>query len=606
MCGIIGVIGRPTCAEELVTGLTILENRGYDSAGIATLNNGEIIVSKCASTNASDALASLKELTPRHARHTVGIAHTRWATHGGKTNANAHPHTDMFGRVAVVHNGVIENYHQLKDELVRYGVQFSSETDTEVIAQLIGRNLDRGQTPFEATKDAVSRLQGTWGLAILTKDLPDAIIVARNGSPLVIGLAEDAAYIASEPAAFSFATREYLALENGEIALVNRSGWGLDRTRLTESELETVATSPDPHPHWTIKEILEQPEAIERTLNFGARIPTETGVKLGGLESRTEELLAIEHLVIAACGTSYHAGLYGAMAMRAMESFVTVQVVDASELTIHHFAKRGAGLLVLSQSGETKDVHRAVELAQLHNVPTFSVINAVGSLIARATQCGVYCNAGREHAVASTKAFVTQVTALELIATWFAEHRNLAMQRRRTVVNDLRGLSHKMRLAIQTREQVQTLVPHLQQAEHLFVLGKGPNEAIAKEGALKIKEITYIHAEGYAGGALKHGPFALITEGTPVILIITNDSHAQLMRSAAHEVRARGAKTLVITDHTPLAKGVSDWVITVPHCGVLTGLVATVPLQLLAYELAVARGINPDKPRNLAKAVTVD
>jgi glucosamine--fructose-6-phosphate aminotransferase (isomerizing) len=606
MCGIIGVIGRPTCAEELVTGLTILENRGYDSAGIATLHAGELVVSKCASTNVSDSLATLKTLVPKHKNHTVGIAHTRWATHGGKTDANAHPHIDAFNRVAVVHNGVIENYHELKAELIKDGIAFTSETDTEVIAQLIGRFLDQGHTPFEAVKEAVTKLQGTWGLAVITKDLPDAIIVARNGSPLVIGLAEDAAYVASEPAAFSFATREFLTLENGEIAVVNRSGWGLDRTRLKESEHEVIATSPDPHPHWTIKEILEQPDAIERTLNFGARIPTETTVKLGGLESRTEELLGIDHLIIAACGTSFHAGLYGAMAMRALESFVTVQVVDASELTVHHFAKKGAGLLAISQSGETKDVHRAVELAQLHNVPTFSVVNAVGSLIARATQCGVYCNAGREHAVASTKAFVTQVTALEMIAAWFAEKRGVASGRRRTVINDLRGLSHKFKLATESRTDILKLVPDFKEVEHLFVLGKGQNEAIAKEGALKIKEITYIHAEGYAGGALKHGPFALITEGTPVILIITNDAHAQLMRSAAHEVRARGAKTLIITDHAPLADGVSDWVITIPPCGVLTGLVATVPLQILAYELAVARGINPDKPRNLAKSVTVD
>ncbi len=607
MCGIIGFVGNDSSVNYLLDGLSILENRGYDSAGIATISpQKNLVVTKFASKGTADAIAQLRQHSSAHAGHTIGIGHTRWATHGGKTDNNAHPHTDSKNRVAVVHNGVIENYSELKKKLVDHGVAFRSDTDTEVIAQLIGKYLDDGQGIVDAVKSTLKRLEGTWGLGILSPLLPETIIVARNGSPIVIGIADGKAFIASEPAAFSMATRDFISLQNGEMALVRADGSGLDLSRVEKAEEDAVAASPDPYPHWTIKEILEQPDAVSRTLNHGARLKGEAGAKLGGLETREEELMSIHHLVIAACGTSYHAGLYGALAMRAMHSFETVQVVDASELTAHHFPQKGGGLLVISQSGETKDVHRAITLAENLGIPTFSVVNAVGSLIARSTKCGVYLNAGREHAVASTKAFVTQVTALELIATWFSERRGEEVARRRSLIEDLRRLPTNLRLAFDTRETCKEIAATLVDAEHMFVLGKGSAEPIAREGALKIKEITYLHAEGYPGGALKHGPFALITEGTPVILIVLNDRHAQLMRTAAEEVKARGARTIIITDNAKLAEGVAHDTILIPPDGVLTGLTATIPLQFIAYELAVLKGINPDKPRNLAKAVTVD
>lgn len=609
MCGIIGFVGNEDCVNYLLDGLSILENRGYDSAGIATLGKDDtMIVSKYASKNASsaDAIARLRDEAVRHVGHATGIGHTRWATHGAKTDTNAHPHTDAKKRVSVVHNGVIENYAELKKKLSEKGIPFISETDTEVIAQLIGAALDEGMDLQLAVTHTLRQLEGTWGLAIVSPLLPHAIIVARNGSPLCIGLAEGKAFVASEPAAFGMVTRDFISLENGEMATVRTDRSGLDLTRLEKAPEDTIATSPAPHPHWTIKEILEQPEAVHRTLNYGARLAGEDGVKLGGLDQYADELTTINHLVIAACGTSYHAGLYGAMAMRAMKSFTTVQVVDASEITQHHFPTEGAGLLVLSQSGETKDTHRAVVLAQNLGIPVFSVINAVGSLIARTTKCGVYLNAGREHAVASTKAFVTQVTALEMISVWFAERRGKELSRRRATVENLRRLPTNLQITLQTRSACEEIARHLVNADHAFILGKGPGESIAREGALKIKEITYVHAEGYPGGALKHGPFALISEGTPVILIILDDAHANLMRTAAEEVRARGAHTIVITDNMNLAEGIADDVASIPRDGTLTALLATIPLQMIAYELAVLKGINPDKPRNLAKAVTVD
>lgn len=612
MCGIIGVVGDKRAVNILIDGLSILESRGYDSAGVATIGTATdaapstIITTKFASGDAPDAIAKLKERAGDHAENATGIGHTRWATHGGKTDQNAHPHSDSKHRIALVHNGIIENSPLIKAELEAAGTVFASQTDTEVIAQLIGKYLDENESLDVAIKHALARLEGTWGIAVISPLLPNTIIAARNGSPLVVGVGKGTMYIASEPSAFNHHTREFIALQNGEFAIITPDGTTLDTSRIELAPEETIELSPAPFLHWTIKEIMEQPDAIIRTLNHGARIPSETDVKLGGLDRNKDVLLGIKHLVIAACGTSYHAGMIGALAMRALKAFDTVQVVDASELTPHHFAPTGAGLLVISQSGETKDTHRAVTMAQDHNVPTFSVINAVGSLIARSTKCGVYLNAGREHAVASTKAFSTQVVALELIATWFSMHRGTELERRRRLIDELRRLPTLMKIALTTRDSCIEIAKTLIDAEHCFVLGKGPGEAIAREGALKIKEITYLHAEGYPGGALKHGPFALIVENTPVIMCIFDDQHGQLMRTAAEEVRARGAKTIVITDNPKLAEGVAAHTIVIPRNGVLTGLIANVPLQILAYELAVLKGLNPDRPRNLAKAVTVD
>lgn len=608
MCGIIGFVGTDDAVNFITDGLTILENRGYDSAGVTTLSHdGALIVTKYASRGTADAIQRLKADAHRHAGHRLGIGHTRWATHGGKTDANAHPHLDHLARVAVVHNGVIENAHTIRAELTSLGIPFRSETDTEVIPQLIGHYLDCGMTLLDAIKKTLSRLEGTWGLGIISTLLPDTMIAARNGSPLVVGIADGRMFIASEPAAFGPSTRNFISLANGEIALITKNGHSLDVTRVECAPEERIALSPAPFPHWTLKEIAEQPDAVTRTLNHGARIASATTVKLGGLEREAQRLLGVRHLVIAACGTSYHAGLYGAMAMRALQAFETIQVVDASELTYHHFPPAHGGLLVISQSGETKDVHRALGMAENTNVPVFSVVNAVGSLIARTTQCGVYLNAGREHGVASTKAFVTQVTALELIAIWFAQHRDAQEERRRKLIEDLHRLPTNLGLAIDmTHEAAARVAQLLVSRAHCFILGKGPAEPIAHEAALKIKEIGYIHAEGYAGGALKHGPFALIEPGTAVFLTILNDKHAQLMRTAAEEVRARGAYTIVVTDEPELAHNIADETIVIPRDGVLTALLATIPYQRIAYELSVLKGINPDKPRNLAKAVTVD
>jgi glucosamine--fructose-6-phosphate aminotransferase (isomerizing) len=613
-CGIAAFVGKDQkdpAVNYLLEGLIILQNRGYDSAGVATIDSSsqEIVSTKYASVGStSDSIEILKDKAPsRHQGDVIGIAHTRWATHGGKTDENAHPHLDNNGRIALVHNGTIENATELREELSQQGYVFYSQTDTEVIAVLIGSYLDQGLDLHDAVHKSLARLQGTWGLCIVDKTQPDRIIAARNGSPLMVGLGKDRMFLASEHTAFRRHASQYIALRDGEVAVITADGVSLDLDRIQHAPDEQIELSPAPYRHWTIREIHEQPEAISRALGFGGRLDPRNLVKLGGLEANEEVLSSIRHLVVGACGTSFFAGQYGAAVMRFLSSFDSIQTVDAAEMTPDHLPD-DAGLLVVSQSGETKDVHRSVVLADSLKVPSFSVVNAVGSLIATSTLCGVYVNAGREQAVASTKAFVTQVTVMCLIAAWFSQLRNRpeVRQRRLALLEALHRLPIYSGMALRQNDNIQELAQKLKAKEHMFVLGRGFAEPIAREAALKIKEITYIHAEGYGGGALKHGPFALIEEGTPIILIIPDDHNAALMRTAAEEVRARGAYTIIVTDNPSLAKGVSDETILIPTNGPLTALLGIIPLQLLAYELAVARGIDPDKPKNLAKAVTVD
>jgi glucosamine--fructose-6-phosphate aminotransferase (isomerizing) len=615
-CGIIGFVGqdeKDSASKYLIEGLTILQNRGYDSAGLATISHTskELLTTKFASKDStSDSIEILVQVAPaKHKGDTVGIAHTRWATHGGKTDENAHPHHDNKDRIALVHNGTIENYAELKEELKAKGHSFRSQTDTEVIAVLIGSKLDEGMELMDAIHASIAMLRGTWGLCIISKDDPDQIIVARNGSPLVVGLAEGRMFVASEHTAFRNHTRQFIALKDGEVAIIRPDSVSLDTARIETAPQEKILLSPEPYPHWTIREINEQPEAINRSLNFGGRLTATGFVKLGGLDSSKEQLFGVRNLVIGACGTSLYAAEYGARLMRYLKSFDTVQVVDSAELVPEYFTKGDSGLLVISQSGETKDVHRNVVLAEQLDIPRFSVVNAVGSLIARTTKCGVYVNAGREQAVASTKAFVTQISVLSLIAGWFAQLHGSTpanSQALRDLISSLHRLPTYAGMTLKNNPQIQQIAQKIKNVDNLFVLGKGFAAPIAKEGALKIKEITYIHAEGFGGGSLKHGPFALLDQGTPVIMLILKDQYAPHMVTAAEEVRARGAYTIVITDDPSLCSHVADETIVIPSNGPLTALLGVIPLQLLAYHLAIARGIDPDKPKNLAKAVTVD
>lgn len=416
-CGIVGYIGTGNVEPVLMEGIEILQNRGYDSCGMTTIaNDGQLVTTKFASRGTtSDCIQLLKkEAAAHHGGHHIGIAHTRWATHGAKTDTNAHPHMDWKRRISLVHNGTIDNFSQLKKDLIAKGCLFMTETDSEVIANLIGYKLDLGLSFEEAVAESVSQLQGTWGLCVIHKDFPDRIVLARNGSPLLVGSSDGQVFIASEPAALARHTSQYLMLQDGEIAIVTSKGIDqlLESRDMHRISAETVETSPDPFPHWTLKEIFEQPQSLARALNYGGRIMAHGNrVKLGGLD-QNKDLLAIRNLLLAGCGTSLYAGMYGEQLMQWLACFDQVRAIDATELEQHSLPKHDAGILLLSQSGETLDTIRACQIADEHAVRKFSIVNSVGSLLARMTSCGVYLNAGREVAVASTKAFTSQVSCI--------------------------------------------------------------------------------------------------------------------------------------------------------------------------------------------------
>jgi len=612
-CGIVGVVGTKEHAdarEFLLDGLTILKNRGYDSAGIATVpsEGGEMHITKFASDgNKADSI----DLVTRHSHslgHTAGIAHTRWATHGGKTDENAHPHTDSSGKIALAHNGTLTNANELRRELQKEGHVFTSQTDTEVIAKLVGKYYNEGKenkiSLKEATEKALTRCDGTWGLVIICSDTPDELVVACNGSPLVIGIADDRTFIASETSAFNRYTKNFISMKDGEIGVLHADGRTLDLSRKQIAPDQEVKLSPEPFPNWTLKELSEQPEAIARSLNFGGRMSYDR-VILYGLDVNEEKMSKIKHMTLSACGTSLNAALYGEKLMKHLKSFDSVNSIDAAETDVKDIPCmeniESTGLIVVSQSGETKDVQRVVVNAMDKGVTVLSVVNAVGSLIARTTKLGVYCNAGRENAVASTKAFTTQVTVLALIAIWFRECRDRLAGRPLSVEvgrlkDSLMRLPITIGMALKTcRPQCKKIAEKLRDKEHCFILGKGYAEAVAYEGALKIKEMCYLHAEGYSGGALKHGPFALIDDetgkfgATPIIMFILDDEHAHIMRTAAEEVKARGADITIITDKPALAKDLDDDPIVIPANGAMTALAGVIPLQLIAYELAMLR-----------------
>jgi len=429
-CGIVGICGSPDSDKFLLEGLTILKNRGYDSVGIASIprDGGTINVTKYASTakSTADSIDLVREhSTPKHSGDITGIGHTRWATHGGRTDENAHPHTDYKNRIAVVHNGTINNHNELRADLIKHGVTFTSETDTEVIAQMIGYYLDKdpSMTTKQAVGKALSRCEGTWGLGVVNRANPEEIVVACNGSPMVIGFGQDCTYVASETSAFNRYTKNFIAMKDGEIAVVSKNSSSFDLSRVETAPDSNVLLTPAPYAHFTLKECYEQPESIARAMSYGARFNGEN-IVLGGLDAKLSTLQGIDNLMLTGCGTSKFAAEFGAKLMRELGCFHTVSVMDSAEVRHFDIPHHRGAVLAVSQSGETKDVHRAIKLAQDEDVLVATVVNTVGSLIARTSNLGVYLNAGREQAVASTKAFTSQVTVLALIALWFRNIRD--------------------------------------------------------------------------------------------------------------------------------------------------------------------------------------
>ena len=607
MCGIIGYLGIGRAIEPVLEGLNLLQNRGYDSVGISTIIENNLDTIKYASTTNHNSLELVQNtFSHRSNPSCIAIGHTRWATHGSKTDINAHPHHDNGDRISLVHNGIIENFQCIKNMLIEKGYFFRSSTDTEVIAVLIGFYLDEGESMKEAIQKAIGELNGTWALLIIHRDFPDHLWATRNGSPLLLGEESDCVMVASEQIAFHSYIKQYISLNDHELFEIHREHTNRFIFNKNISHYKQTATiktdvlTPAPYSHWMLKEIMEQPDSIVRAMNNGGRLRSETEVKLGGLDKFKHELMQIDHLILLGCGTSYHSGLWSQTLFKSLRTFDTVTLYDGADFTISDIPTKGRSAAVLiSQSGETKDLHRCIQIIQENNIMSIGVVNVIDSFIARETNCGIYLNAGREVAVASTKSFTNQCVVLSLLAIWFSQNRGTCEEKRRKIIKDLHNLPYQMKDVLKYTPDMEML-SHIQQSRSLFVLGKGASEAVAKEGALKIKEVTYIHAEGYSSSALKHGPFGLLEPGLPVIILDVQEEYRDKVENVYQEVKARDAYIVRISDQ----ESADD--VGVPKNATFGSLLANVYLQMISYHCAIAKGYNPDFPRNLAKVVTVE
>ncbi len=612
MCGIIAYLSqkKKNIYNILHAGLFMIQNRGYDSAGLCAIKNNQLHNRKYASKFGSSALKKLNQHLSEFDDCCLGIAHTRWATHGAKTDLNAHPHIDLYNQFALVHNGIIENYQTLKKFLVKQGYQFMSETDTEVIVNLISYHYMQKKDVNLAIQIAMNQLEGTWALAIICIHCPNDLYLCKNGSPLLLGFNQEEIIVASEIAGFCNYVNQYIILENHDIIKLNFDDFSqinFNRYKIHEIDTVEMVLSPEPYQHWMLKEIEEQPQSLMRSINNGGRIQSEIEVKLGGLEKSSDRLIKINNLLIIACGTSFHAGLYGSIWFKKLKIFNTVNIIDASEFGMDDLPHNDAGIIVISQSGETKDIQRAMELIKTTDLPIISIVNVVDSVIAREADCGVYLNAGREVGVASTKSFTSQCIVLVLIGIWFAQKKLCSQRSRKFLINSLNSVSYNCgQLIANQRQNCQNLAMKLINQTNCFILGRGLLYPIALEGALKLKEIGYIHAEGYCGGALKHGPFALIEKDTVIIILIDKETFTK-MNSAIEEVKSRKATVIVISDHQ-IDNDRIDYLICINQTekNYLHEVYYAVIFQLIAYYMAIYKGNDPDHPRNLAKVVTVD
>ncbi|MDI6752680.1 MAG: glutamine--fructose-6-phosphate transaminase (isomerizing) [bacterium] len=606
MCGIIGYVGSRQAKEILIDGLTRLEYRGYDSAGLVTLNDGAVIVK---TEGKVDELKKRLENKPVDGK--IGIAHTRWATHGEPSERNAHPHSDEKRQIFVVHNGIIENYKHLKDELIKKGHKFASDTDTEVLAHLIEEDY-KGNLE-QAVASALSLVRGTYGLAVISCLETDKIVVARSGSPLLVGLGNDENIVASDVSAIIRYTKEVVYLEEREIAVVKKDGFhsfsgksAKDRVALVEWEIEQAEKGG--FPHFMLKEIFEQPKVVEDSIR--GRLIEEDGLaKLGGLEEVKDRLGKCERLIITACGTAYYAGLVGEYLFEEYGGLPT-EVEYASEFRYRKpiIERDKTAFLAISQSGETADTLAAVCEAKRKGALVLGIVNVVGSTIARETDAGVYNHAGPEIGVASTKAFISQLAVLFLFTLMIGRQREMSFVTGRKIAGHIKRLPNQINSILTQDEKIKEIAQKYAKYNDFLYISRKYNFPIALEGALKLKEISYIHAEGYPSGEMKHGPIALIDENFPTIAIIPKDSVYEKTISNLEEIKARKGKIIAVaTEGDEEIQNVADDVIYIPETlEMLTPIFSVVPLQLLAYYIAVIRGKDVDKPRNLAKSVTVE
>ena len=613
MCGIVGYVGPEDAAPILLEGLRRLEYRGYDSAGIAVLDDEGSLTTVKKAGKISELEAAVEGAMPRGR---CGIGHTRWATHGAPTEVNAHPHHGESREVALVHNGIIENADVLRRKLEELGRTFTSETDTEVVVHLIEAAFDEdNETLEDAVAAALLQVEGTYGIAVVSSRDPGKIVVARNGSPLLLGIGDEGTYLVGSDAAAVIAhTRDVVYLDDGDYAVLDRDGYrvfhlerGVVRRRVHEVTWDLEAIEKGGFDHFMLKEIHEQPSSL-RDVMRGRLLEEDGNARLGGITLDDEELQSIERIIITACGTSWHAALIGEYMLEELAR-IPVEVEYASEFRYRNPAlEDGTLLLAVSQSGETADTLAALREAKQRGMRTMGIVNVVGSSIARETDFGIYLHAGPEIGVASTKAFTSQIVALALFTLYLGRRRNLSILEGRNLVHALRQLPDQVEEVLQMEDRLRELAERFQHAPNFLYLGRGYQFPVALEGALKLKEVSYIHAEGYPAAEMKHGPIALIDENMPVVVLAPHDAVYQKVVANIEEVKAReGTVIAVVSDGRDELDGKADHLIRIPQTvPALLPVLATIPLQLLAYHIAVLRGCDVDQPRNLAKSVTVE
>ncbi|MBM4182652.1 MAG: glutamine--fructose-6-phosphate transaminase (isomerizing) [Gemmatimonadetes bacterium] len=610
MCGIVGYVGPKKATPILIEGLKRLEYRGYDSAGVALLNGGIEITKKP---------GKIHELEQALARHpstaTCGIAHTRWATHGAPNEPNAHPHTSNDGEIALVHNGIIDNADALRQQLKKEGYQFTSETDTEVVVHLIDFLWNEGQPLETAVAAALRKVDGAYGIAVISSRDPGKIVLARNGSPLLIGVGQKGEMLAGSDAAAVIAhTREVVYLDDGDYAVIDADGYRtfrLEGTEVARARHEVTwdlaAIEKGGFEHFMLKEIYDQPNSL-RDVMRGRLLEEEGDARLGGIRDHQTELAAVKRIIISACGTSWHASLVGEYMLEEYARIPT-SVEYASEFRYRNPVIEEVTLAVaISQSGETADTLAAMHEATRNGAKTMGIVNAVGSTIARQTDFGIYLHAGPEIGVASTKAFTSQLVALTLFTLFMGRRRHLSALQGREIVSALQELPYLVEEVLKVNDEVRDVAKAYMDCRNFLYLGRGYQFPVALEGALKLKEVSYIHAEGYPAAEMKHGPIALIDDDMPVVVLAPRDAVYKKVVSNIEEVKARHGRIIaVVSDDAPELQDKVDYMIKVPHTiPCLLPVLTTVPLQLLAYHMAVLRGADVDQPRNLAKSVTVE
>jgi len=622
MCGIVAYLGEKVAQPILIEGLKRLEYRGYDSAGVALLGSGAIRVKKT-----SGRISVLEEILDKpDSRESLGLGHTRWATHGQPNTVNAHPHLDYTGKIAIVHNGIIENYATLKTWLQNEGTKFASETDTEVIANLIGYFYAKGeqsegtrqssaQNKFEwAVQRALHQLHGTFGLAIICSDFPDMLIGAKRGSPLILGVGENEYILASDAAAIVEHTTQAIYLSDNEMVAVSSKGFHtktIDNVTVTK-DLQQIEFSLDQielggFQHYMLKEIFEQPRTL--TTCMGGRVDRQNEkIKLGGIAAHLRELTRTKRIILTACGTAFHAGLVGEFLFEHLARIPT-ETEYASEFRYRNpIIEDGTAVISISQSGETADTLAAVEQAKEHGATVLGIVNVVGSSIARATDAGIYLHVGPEIGVASTKAFTAQLAVLTMLAIELGRRRHVSSDEAARCINELSEIPDKISRILEQSDHIKEIAAANIDKNNWLFLGRGFNYPVALEGALKLKEISYIHAEGLPAAEMKHGPIALIVDDMPAVFIATTDPQYDKIMGNISEVKARGGKIIAVaTEGDENIRLHANHLITVPDVPeLLQPMLTVVPLQLLAYHAAVLRGHDVDKPRNLAKSVTVE